>query len=77
MLLELFGLLFFTYIASVLSSILAFLGVLRALSTGKLKSAITVEIPVEKPRWECTTCGAHHWRQVAPRSIPRERPTAE
>jgi hypothetical protein len=77
MLLELFGLLFFTYASAVVSSILAFLGVLRALSTGKLKSAITVEKPGDKPRRECLVCGAHEWLELPNQSTVRRRQTDE
>jgi hypothetical protein len=59
-LLELFGLLFFTYIAAVLSSTLVFLGVSRLLSTEKGATKKRVDNPVEKRR-RCAVCGAHEW----------------
>jgi hypothetical protein len=69
MLLELFGLLFFTYACAVLSSTLVFFGVFKALSTGKAKSAKTVEKPGDNRRRACAVCGAHEWLDVPPRPL--------
>jgi hypothetical protein len=76
-LLELFGLLFFTYIASVLSSTAVFLGVVKVLSTEKQKRSITVEKPGEKPRRECLVCGAHEWLELPRKEQPKGRHSAE
>jgi hypothetical protein len=68
-LLELFGLLFFVYCASVLSSILVFVGVFRWLSTEKAKAQKRGINPVEK-RMACRVCGAHALVELDKRRTP-------